>query len=292
MKSPRARNKIRQWFSRERREDALETGRDLLPEPLRKQSLPVVRLATDDADDAGRGGSEVPDLDALYVAIGEGHVSPQSVVARLSRLVSEEAGRRAPRRSRAARPVKLGAAGRPSRGGAGVAATCGSSLARCCTPVPGDEIIGFVTRGQGVCVHRADCPNVRRLAAEPERLIEVSWRAGAPTSFVVAIQVEALDRQKLLARRRDRAGDQHVNILSATSHTGKDRIATLRFTFELADITHLSSILPAVKRVDGVFDAYRVVRPAASVRLLAPARVPRRGPGRRGDGRGDRARVS
>jgi guanosine-3',5'-bis(diphosphate) 3'-pyrophosphohydrolase len=108
-------------------------------------------------------------------------------------------------------------------------------------------------------VHRTDCPNAKDLTRQPERFIEVSWRAGAPTSFLVSIQVEALDRRKLLQDVATVLGDQHVNIISASSNTGKDRIANIRLTFELADIAHLSSILSAVKRVESVFDAYRVV---------------------------------
>jgi guanosine-3',5'-bis(diphosphate) 3'-pyrophosphohydrolase len=132
-------------------------------------------------------------------------------------------------------------------------------LGRCCTPVPGDEILGFVTRGQGVSVHRVDCPNATSLRRQPERLIEVSWAEGKSTSFVVAIQVEALDRTRLLSDVATVLSDSHVNILSATSATGRDRITRLRFTFELADITHLSNVLGVVKRVDGVFDAYRIL---------------------------------
>ena len=132
-------------------------------------------------------------------------------------------------------------------------------LGRCCTPVPGDEILGFVTRGQGVSVHRTDCPNVKSLRQQPERLIEVTWAEGKPTSFTVAIQVEALDRTRLLSDVATVLSDNHVNILAATSSTGKDRITRLRFTFELADIAHLSSVLAAAKRVDSVYDAYRVV---------------------------------
>src|SRR5207247_3588856 len=167
-----------------------------------------------------------PGRDALYVAIGEGHVSPQSIVARLSRMVStgpEEVDEEVP----LARPVRIK---RESAQGVIVpgASDVWVRLARCRMPVPGDEIMGFVSRGQGVSVHRADCPNAKALAREPERILEVTWRPGKPTSFVVSVQVEALDRQKLLRDIASVLSDHHVNILSATSTVGKDRITTPR----------------------------------------------------------------
>jgi GTP diphosphokinase / guanosine-3',5'-bis(diphosphate) 3'-diphosphatase len=255
--SPRARTKIRQWFSRERREDALETGRDLLSRALRRQSLPVVRLSSDEVMARVVADLKYPNIDALYVAIGEGQVSPQSIVSRITRLLSEETEEEA-EEIPAARPVEL------ARQPTSAVVVQGRSdvwvkLARCCTPVPGDEITGFITRGHGVSVHRTDCPNVRELAHEPDRIIDVSWRPGRATSFAVSIQVEALDRQRLLRDVATVLGDQHVNIVAASSNTGRDRIATLRFTFELADIAHLSSIVSAVQKVDGVYDAYRVM---------------------------------
>jgi GTP pyrophosphokinase len=255
--TPRARNKIRQWFSRERREDALEEGRDALQRLMRRQNVPFKRLATEEALRQLADEMKFPNLDSLYVAVGEGHVSPQSIVARLTRTVqgtTQEDVTDVP----LARPVSIEhdiTSGVVVPGSADVWVR----LARCCTPVPGDEILGFVTRGQGVSVHRTDCPNARALANQPERLIDVSWRAGKPTSFVVAIQVEALDRTRLLSDVATVLSDNHVNILSATSSTGKDRITRLRFAFELADIAHLSSVLAAVKRVESVYDAYRVV---------------------------------
>ncbi len=257
--TPRARNKIRQWFSRERREDALETGRDLMHRMMRKQHLPLKRLATEEGLGEVARDLKLPDLDALYVAIGEGHVSPQSVAARLARSIAGE-----PEEGEAepdvplARPVHI--EGSPSDS----IVVEGSSdvwvrLARCCTPVPGDEILGFVTRGQGVSIHRTDCPNARALSAQPERLISVSWAPGKPTSFVVSIQVEALDRQRLLGDVATVLSDNHVNIISASTAVSRDRITRLRFTFELADITHLSNVLTAAKKVDGVYDAYRLL---------------------------------
>src|SRR5207247_9778193 len=244
VKSPRARSKVRQWFSRERREDMLETGRDLLARALRKHSLPVVRLSTDQLMADVAADLKYRTLEALSVAIGDGHVSPQSIVSRLARLVSADAEEEA-EEIPAARPVRLARPATPAvvvQGRSDVWV----KLARCCTPVPGDEIMGFVTRGQGVSVHRTDCPNVRELLRDKDRLIEVAWAAGKATSFAVSVQIEALDRRKLLQDVATVLGDQHVNIIAASSQTGKDRIATLRFTFELGDIGHLSSILSAV----------------------------------------------
>jgi GTP pyrophosphokinase len=255
--TPRARGKIRQWFSRERREDALETGRDLMQRLMRKQGVPFKRLATEEALAQVAAELKFPALDALYVAVGEGQVSPQSVVSRLSRMLTdtpEDDAEDVP----LARPVRI-----KKEQAQGVVIPGASDvwvrLARCCMPVPGDEIIGFVSRGQGVSVHRADCPNGKALAREPERMIEVSWREGRATSFVVSIQVEALDRQKLLRDVATVLSDHQVNILSASSAVGKDRVSTSRFVFELADITHLTRILSSVKSVESVFDAYRVV---------------------------------
>jgi len=258
VKTPRARNKIRQWFSRERREDALEEGRDALQRLMRKQNVPFKRLATEESLGLLAEDMKFPNLESLYVAVGEGHVSPQSIVARLSRTLTgtnDDDVSELP----LARPVRI--AGPDVTSGIEVpgVADVWVRLARCCTPAPGDEIMGFVTRGQGVSVHRTDCPNVGALRREPERLIDVSWRAGRPTSFVVSIQVEALDRTRLLSDVASVLSDSHVNILSATSAVGMDRTTTLRFTFELADITHLAEVLAAVKKVENVFDAFRVV---------------------------------
>jgi GTP pyrophosphokinase len=261
VKTPRARTKIRQWFSRERREDALEDGREHLQRLMRKQNLPLKRLATEEALEQLAEEMKFPNLESLFVAIGQGQVSPQSIVARLARSLqgtTEEDVTEVP----LARPVHVGQPTAPDvTSGIDVpgSADVWVRLARCCTPVPGDEILGFVTRGQGVSVHRTDCPNAKALAGQPERLIDVSWKAGKPTTFVVAIQVEALDRTRLLSDVATVLSDHHVNILSATSAVGRDRTTILRFTFELADITHLAELLTAVKKIENVYEAFRVV---------------------------------
>ena len=131
-------------------------------------------------------------------------------------------------------------------------------LARCCTPVPGDEVVGFVTRGHGVSVHRGDCVNAAPLLAQEERVVPVEWAPTAGSMFLVAIQCEALDRTRLLSDVTRVLSDAHVSILSATVTTTRDRVAVSRFTFEMADPKHLTHLLNQVRAVEGVFDAYRV----------------------------------
>ncbi|HNJ78919.1 MAG TPA: ACT domain-containing protein, partial [Marmoricola sp.] len=131
-------------------------------------------------------------------------------------------------------------------------------LAKCCTPVPGDEILGFITRGDGVSIHRRDCTNAKDLESKPERLIDVEWAPTTQATFLVQIMVEALDRSRLLSDITLALADQHVNILSASMSTGNDRIARSKFVFEMGDPKHLGAVLKSVRQVDSVFDAYRV----------------------------------
>jgi GTP pyrophosphokinase len=135
-----------------------------------------------------------------------------------------------------------------------------AKLARCCTPVPGDSIVGFVTRASGVSVHRADCSNVSNLSSQPGRMVDVEWAPTAQSMFLVAIQVEALDRSRLLADVTRVLSDMHLSILAASVVTTRDRIAKSRFTFEMADPAHLVQVLKAVKSIQGVFDAHRVTQ--------------------------------
>ena len=254
--TPRARAKIRQWFSRERRTDAIETGRDDLVKALRREGLPVQKLA---GSAMLRGVAEqmnYGDLESLHAAIGEHHVSAKTVAQRIQRELrggEEQLPVTATGRS----------SGRTRRSGVGVHVEGLDDilvrLSRCCTPVPGDEIMGFVTRGRGVSVHRTDCANGTSLLTQVDRVIEVEWDHNAPSAYVVSVEVEALDRSKLLRDVADVLSDHHVNILTCTTQTQGDRVARLRFEFELADPGHLDSLLAAVKRVDSVYEAARVL---------------------------------
>ncbi|MFD0030351.1 RelA/SpoT family protein [Streptomyces sp. NPDC055059] len=259
VKSPRARNKIRAWFSKERRDEAIEQGKDAIARAMRKQNLPIQRILTGDSLVTLAHEMRYPDISSLYAAIGEGHVTAQSVVQKLVQaLGGEDAANEDIAES--APPSR----GRKRRANADPGVVVKGvedvwvKLARCCTPVPGDPIIGFVTRGSGVSVHRNDCVNVESLSREPERILEVEWAPTQSSVFLVAIQVEALDRSRLLSDVTRVLSDQHVNILSAAVQTSRDRVATSRFTFEMGDPKHLGHVLKAVRGVEGVYDVYRV----------------------------------
>ncbi|MEV5357191.1 GTP pyrophosphokinase [Streptomyces sp. NPDC093516] len=261
VKSPRARNKIRAWFSKERRDEAIEQGKDAIVRAMRKQNLPIQRILTGDSLVTLAHEMRYADISALYAAIGEGHVSAQNIVQKLVQaLGGEEAATEEIDES--VPPARGRSRKRRSSADPGVVVKgvddVWVKLARCCTPVPGDPIIGFVTRGSGVSVHRSDCVNVDSLSREPERILDVEWAPTQSSVFLVAIQVEALDRSRLLSDVTRVLSDQHVNILSAAVQTSRDRVATSRFTFEMGDPKHLGHVLKAVRGVEGVYDVYRV----------------------------------
>ncbi|GAA4433429.1 GTP pyrophosphokinase [Georgenia halophila] len=274
VKSPRARNKIKAWFTKERREEAIEAGKGQLTKAMRKQNLPLQRLMSHDSLSALATEMHYTDVEALYAAIGENNVSAGNVVNRLVQSMGGESGaeetlaeatvpgevRQRPRTSDNAIVVE------------GMADTdIWVKLARCCTPVPGDPIVGFITRGSGVSVHRADCGNLEGLRSQQERMVDVSWAKSAQSLFLVQIQVEALDRNALLSDVTRVLSENHVNILSASVSTSRDRVAISKFVFEMAEPSHLGHVLSNVRKIDGVFDAYRVTG-SKSTRTPAPDR--------------------
>ena len=258
VKSPRARNKIKQHFASERREEAIEQGKEMLAKAMRKQNLPLQRLMAADELVKLAGELRFPDVEGLYAAVGDSHVSAQSVVEKLVLAIShvehDEQEVQLPVTPRSFTRARSSESGVLVRGDADVLA----KLARCCTPVPGDSIMGFVTRGSGVSVHREDCKNVVQLKLEPERLMEVSWAPTSKSLFLVQIQIEALDRGGLLSDVTRVLSEHHVNILSASVSTRDDRVALSRFVFEMGDSQLLEHLLNAVRRIEAVYDVYRV----------------------------------
>ncbi len=259
--SSRARTKIRQWFSRERREDAIELGREELVKELRREGLPVQKLANERALAELTEKMNYADVDALYAAIGDNRVSARAVAQRFLRDLrgggyEEQLPVTARQQPTAARPGRGSAVGVYVEGLDDLMVR----LSRCCTPVPGDEIVGFVTRGRGVSVHRADCANAASLASRSrERLIEVEWDHRSSGVFVATIEVVAIDRSRLLADVTKVFSEHHLNIVSANTQTDPDRISRMRFDVELADPGHLESVLNLIRHLDAVYDVYRIL---------------------------------
>ena len=254
--SPRARAKIKHHFTQERRELASEEGKEALAKALRRASLPVQSMMNGELLAEIAEEQKLADVQALLSAIGQGQVSAASVIERLKLLQgispdpdTEEIPVQVPRSLRGQRTDNQGVL---VKGSPDVM----TKMARCCTPVPGDEITGFITRGEGVSVHRVDCKNVKSLVKE--RIVEVSWADQARGVFMVQIQVEALDRSGLLSDVTRVLTESHVNILSASVSTGRDRVAISKFVFEMADPSHLDHLLNQVRRIDNVYDVYRV----------------------------------
>jgi GTP pyrophosphokinase len=264
VKSPRARSKIRQWFTKERREEAIEQGKDQIAKLMRKEGLPIKRLLSHDSLTQVAANFRLADVSALYAAVGEGNLGAPTVVRKVIELLGGEDG---VQEDMAEAVTLTGRRGRPRITGgteAGVivkgAPDVWVKLAKCCTPVPPDAVLGFVTKGGGVSVHRQDCTNAAELRTQPEKLLEVEWAPTTQSTFLVNIQVEALDRARLLSDITMALSDAHVNILSANLTTTRDRVAKTRFTFEMADAMHLDTVLKNVRSVPGVFDAYRVTQ--------------------------------
>ena len=260
--SPRARAKIKSWFKHSQRDEAIEAGKDKLAKAIRRKNQPVQRLMSHDtlrgvAQDLNRS-----DVTELYAAIGQGSVSAETVVRHL---ISSQGGNAGVEETlaEAVTPTRIQHRRTSAGDSAVVVESMESSdvlvkLAKCCTPVPPDAIVGFVTRGNGLSVHRADCPNVASLRREPERFINVDWSLGADAIYLVHVQIEALDRHGLLSDISRVLSEHGVNLLQGTMTTSKERVAKSSFVFEMADPRHLAQVLQSLRKIEGVYDAYRV----------------------------------
>jgi GTP pyrophosphokinase len=256
--SSRARSKIKAWFSKERKEEAIEAGQESIARQMRKAGLPIQKILGGQALLQLAHEMKFEDIESLYEAVGNGHISAHSVIEKLISLLGASETHPESDLSPLVAPVK-----RVRKNVTGIEVEGSEDvlvkLARCCAPVPGDQITGFITRGSGVSVHRVNCINVHDLQVhQGDRIVGVKWNLSAKSTFLVNIQVEALDRARLLSDVTKALSDQHVNILSASVVTHKDQTAISRFTFEMADASHLDSVLNSVRGIEGVYDVDRV----------------------------------
>ncbi|MDF5821911.1 bifunctional (p)ppGpp synthetase/guanosine-3',5'-bis(diphosphate) 3'-pyrophosphohydrolase [Corynebacterium felinum] len=262
--SPRAKAKIRQWFAKERREEYLEAGRDALAAEVQRGGLPMHRLFTAQSMKTVAQELHYADVDALYTAIGSGSISAGHVANRLMAAFGdiEDAADTLVSRTPFSELISSKAKAQTSDG-AGILVEGSpdvmAKLAKCCMPVPGDQIFGFVTRGGGVSVHRTDCTNADKLKEEPQRMISVSWASeGQGSVFQATLQLEALDRTGLLMELTRVINEQKVAVVAMSSHATEDHIATVRFTFTVSDTKQLGSLMTQLRNTEGVFDVYRV----------------------------------
>jgi len=255
--SASAKAKIKHWFTQERKEHATEDGKEALVKALRRQGLPIQSLLNSETLLQIVGEQKLSDTNALYTAIGQGQISTTNVIERIKQLRGLTSD---PDTEEIALPQTPRGLKGPRRSSQGVLVKGSpdvlTKMARCCTPVPGDEITGFITRGEGVSVHRGDCKNVKSLT--PQRVVEVSWADDSRGVFMVQIQIEALDRSGLLSDVTRVLSENHVNILSAAVSTGRDRVAMSRFVFEMADPSHLDHLLNQVRKIEAVYEVSRV----------------------------------
>jgi GTP pyrophosphokinase len=257
----RARNKIRAWFAREQREDTEARGREALQAALKTQNLPTQRIASSAVLASVMREMGYRKAEDFYVALGGGNITvPQVVQKLLAQLRTDEVAS-APSPTRRGshartRPVASESLGVVVEGLEGQDVLV--RLAKCCTPVPGDPIIGYISVGRGITIHREDCPNARQLRRSPERLTPVDWSGEEPeTSFRVGVAVEAWDRPRLLEDIGRTAAEHGCNIVEYSGHVSEG-VSRNTYVFEIGDLRTLKAVLSALRQIDSVVDAYRV----------------------------------
>ncbi len=267
VKTTRARNKIKQWFKAESRQDTEHTGREVLQEHLRKQGLPAQKIT---------GSGVLADViremgyrkaDDFYIALGAAKVSPKVVVSKVIQRLKQ--GEAADTDNSAADMLSLGRARRRSTTSSGKYGIRVDGvedvmlrLAKCCRPVPGDPIVGYISLGRGITIHRGDCPNAALLRRNPERFTNVSWDGERETSFIVEIQIDAWDRHRLLEDLSRVFSESGANILEARCLSNPPMVKN-RFVVEVADTHTLKSAVSRLRQTESVFDAYRITPGAA-----------------------------
>src|SRR5215204_4023852 len=261
VQSGRARNKIRQFFNKADREDNLSTGREKVVSLLKKQRIGKVPSGI--LEDVARA-TNYTSPDDMFAAVGSGVLSAENVAGRIVEQVQPKQEEEPQReQSPALAPLPLPDGGTDEQTGVRVVGSSGilTRLARCCTPMPGDEIVGYVSLGRGVVVHSAGCVNARALQArDPERFVEVEWAKGSDKLFTVELLVEALDRMHLLKDITATISDAGVNIVSARVDTIEDRTALSRFAFKSASVQHVEEVIRKIRSIPDVYDVYRVSR--------------------------------
>jgi GTP pyrophosphokinase len=254
--SSRARNKIRQWLSRETREDTEQRGRDTLEQALKQHNLPYKKIAGSPLLAGVIREMNFKKAEDFYLALGSGKLQGSQVANKvLHKLKTTEVAQEEsiPLKPKARHTVASQAVGISVAGVEDVLVR----LAKCCNPVPGDEICGYISLGKGITIHRGDCPNVRALRRNPERFTDVEWDGGTTQSFRVQIAVDSWDRPRLLEDVARTFAEHGANIVEYSGHV-EDQMAKNWYVAEIGDVKALRALLNSLRNIESVFDAYRV----------------------------------
>ena len=261
--SPRARQKIRQHFRREQREDSENSGRDLLQEVLRREGLPAQKILHSKVFAQICKEIGFAKADDLFVALGSGRLPVKTVAVKVMQASGTMKEATPPPELLPTRPQLDADEPQALSGQFGIAVEGMSDImvrmAKCCKPIPGDPIVGYISLGKGITIHREDCKNARALAKNPERFTNVDWQGLSGVSFRVEIMVEALDRNHLLEDLARTLSDSGANIVGGSMQTLPDGVVRDRFTLEVGDVRQLDNILANIRSIHTVYDAYRVV---------------------------------
>jgi guanosine-3',5'-bis(diphosphate) 3'-pyrophosphohydrolase len=261
--SPRARQKIRQHFRREQREDSEHSGRDLLQEVLRREGLPAQKILASKVFTQICKEIGFAKPDDLYLAIGSGRVPVKTVANKVMQASGTMKEATPPPAMLPTKPAHDTDEPQALSGAFGIAVEGMSDImvrmAKCCKPIPGDDIVGYISLGKGITIHRDDCKNARALMKNPERFTNVDWHGLSGMAFRVEIMVEALDRNHLLEDLARTLSDSGANIVGGAVQTLPDGVVRDRFTLEVGDVRQLDNILANIRSIHTVYDAYRVV---------------------------------
>ena len=260
VKSSRARNKILAWFKKNQREENIEKGKDLIEKELKKIGVKHDDLFKPEFIQAALNRYKFTSLEDMYSSVGFGSITPNKVIARMLEEYRKQHKEDdlVEKTLEALAKEKVNKA-KPSQNGIIVKGidNCLVKLSKCCNPVPGDEIIGYITRGRGVSVHRTDCVNAKNLLSEGNRIIDVYWNDNKKTTYSVDIEVYANDRKGLLADIIKVLGDNKCTIMAVTSRATREKIAITELTIEVENIEKLNGVLKALRKIDSVYEVKR-----------------------------------
>ncbi len=261
VKSSQAKNKIRQWFKKDRREENIQKGRDILDKEIKKLGFTQAQVIKNEWLEQIYKKLGLHSVDDLYATLGYGGLTLNQVLMKLKEEARKTLKLEGSEEEEIEKQVLKSITQKRKSSDTGVKVKDIENVlvrfSKCCNPVPGDEIIGYITKGRGVSVHRSDCPNAKDLLSEPERLIEVEWNTKSLVSYNADLQIKANDRQGLLAEITSIINENKINIVSFYSKTSKDKVANISFILEINDIEQLNKLIKKFKKLEGVIDVYR-----------------------------------